>query len=178
MPYYTAENETLIQENKKNAAFSRTIIVDINYTKGNACPKYKCKLYIFIFLILIKNSYNIWNIRLISNIIVYSCSELLKRTDTRMYVRAIFSKICGGKNTFQRDTCKTDIFGTIWQRFLKIICFCIAISAHNFAQNVIKLNFDCAKKFTLGRYLLTVYIICLLLNRPVLQYHKSVCKTL
>ena len=58
------------------------------------------------------------------------------------------------KIVFEHEAYKTGIFFNFWQnltKILKILYICIAISAHNFAQNVIKLNSDRTKKFTFRR---------------------------
>ena len=65
--------------------------------------------------------------------------EFLKHTDTRMHVNAELSSICGTIKLLNVEFAQKALFIFLAQ-------FDKFFSAHNSAQNVIKLNSDSAKK--------------------------------
>ena len=70
------------------------------------------------------------------------------------HVGAKFSRICAKYKLLNAELAKQalyHIFGTIGLGFFQILQVFIAIFVHNSAQNLIKLNFDRAKKITFKR---------------------------
>ena len=73
-------------------------------------------------------------------------SELLKRMDTQTHVRTIFFRICAIFLPLNAKLAKQAHLIFFAQSFLASYMFFLTISAHNSAQNFMKVNFNRAKK--------------------------------